>query len=575
MSYSGVPTLKSLAQICRDSGQRKGQGIHFTFLKQGEKSEDNLSFEELDCKASHLAQMLSGMSLKGKKVLLLFEPGLDFITTFMGCLYAQVIPIPIYPPNPMRLERTLPRFQYICQDSGPACILTTERILGSLDFIFNFAPNLRNYEWIAADKDYDAPINWEIPQSSIDSLAFIQYTSGTQAEPKGVPITNQELMTCLEQLKLKRQGDEQNCILSWLPFYHDLGLVGAILFPVFLSCRSILMSPISFIRNPMTWLKAIHYFKADTTAAPNFALDLCLRKLEHDKLAELDLSTLKMCLVGSDVLQAETLSRFCETMAPCGLKKEAIFPGYGQAETVLSVASGSIHRPYKKISFQREFLQKGQARPASNDDDGIILVSCGFPMDHLTLEIVDPLTKNICSNGQVGEIWVSSQHLPNSYLSGSHECFQASINGQSKEGYFKTGDSGFIWDGELFVLGRIAEGIEIDGRSYRPMEFESLVESSPVPNRPGCLAAFASLDSSRPGVIILAELDKTSQIIEGREHEPLDQFKDHVETLLMKKYPFPCYLYFVPKDAVEKTSSGKIRRTICQQKFFSQKIKTL
>ena len=373
-------------------------------------SESSLTYSQLDRRVRVIAAEVQRNAYVGQRVLLVYPAGLEFISAFLGCIYAGVLAVPSTHPKP---RRPMPRIATIAEDSNAALALTTSQTLSTLDWSL-LPASLQEVKWLPSDEIHGVTAdNWRDPGVTEDDLAFLQYTSGSTSEPKGVMISHRNLMSNLEMIH-RAFGIESSANthvagvgVSWLPPYHDMGLIGGILESIYAGGVSILMSPASFLKRPERWLRAISENRASISGAPNFAYELCLQKIRPEARRQLDLSSWRVAFCGAEPVQAETLSKFAETFASCGFRKEAFFPCYGLAETTLLAAGGSCHDPPAIFSVNRSRLRKeAVAEPSNGKEDAQLLVSCGRPVAQEQLAIVDPTTRLTCPPGKVGEIWV-------------------------------------------------------------------------------------------------------------------------------------------------------------------------
>lgn len=567
----------SIVELCQEAALRHPEAPLFTFLTDGETQEVSLTRGELHQQACRVAAELLSRGLTGRRVLLLYAPGLDFIASLVGCFYAGAIAVPAYPPDPARLPRTLPRFAAIVADCDPALVLTTAQLLQMAPFVFAMAPELARVEWAASDTwAQQAGGRLAAPLLRSDDLALIQYTSGSTATPKGVMIGHDNLIANLRQLQHARRGSEHTTIVSWLPFYHDLGLVGAILFPLYLGGRSILMSPIDFLKRPVRWLRAIDRYRADTSAAPNFALDLCVRKIERTELAGLDLSCWSMLLIGAEPLQRVTLDRFADMLAPHGLHPNALFQGYGLAEGVLASVCGSLDSLFRSGSFDAAALRDGRViKSADGAPASRTQVSCGAPMIEQQIEIVDPVTLERCAPDRVGEIWIAGPNVARGYWNRPQESeatFSAQLPGSDTR-FLRTGDLGFFSDGEVFVTGRIKDLIIIGGKNHHPQDIEQSVQGCHALLRPGCVAAFSIEDGGNERLVIAAEIHVRALPQGDTRVDTIAQICEAIRTQVHQQHELQVHaIVLLEPEQLAKTSSGKLMRRLCRSEFLDGKL---
>ena len=332
--------------------------LAYTFLLDGETSELHLTYRELQWRARAIAAVLRQAGAKGGRALLLYPPGLDFIEGFFGCLYAGVVAVPVYPPQFAKLNRSLPRLGAIIADAQAAFVLTTSLILARAKSIFTEAPDLKALQWHATDMvETSVDEDWQPEPATADDLAFLQYTSGSTGHPRGVMLTHANLLHNASLIFHLFEHTETDSYVSWLPMFHDMGFMVGVLQPLYAGIRAVVMSPASFLQRPVRWLEAISHYRATTSGGPNFAYDLCARKITADDAAKLDLSSWSVAFNGAEPVRAETLDRFASRFAPCGFRRSALFPCYGLAEATLVVTGGRKKSlPVIKRSAKRKLM---------------------------------------------------------------------------------------------------------------------------------------------------------------------------------------------------------------------------
>ncbi len=448
-----------------------------------------MSYGELDGRARAIAATLDGA--RGERALLLYEPGFDYIAALFGCFYGGVIAVPAYPPDPSRLDRTLPRLQAIIADAQVTIVLTTSALLERVELLLPFAPELRRLRWVASDALEGADA-WRTPALAPADVALLQYTSGSTGTPKGVRVTHGNLLANMEAIRELLGYSRATRMVSWLPPYNDMGLVGSILQPVYTGFPCVQMSPTRFLLRPQRWLDAMTRVRATTSGAPNFAFDLCVRKVKRDALARLDLSTMELLYCGAEPVRAETLRRFAEYFEPCGFRASALYPCYGLAESTL-IATGGVAGSGMRVHR-----------------DGA--VSVGRP--HLgALRIVDAERGARLPDGGIGEIWLSGPSVADGYWNRPDESratFGATLDGEPGT-FLRTGDLGRVLDGELIVTGRLKELIIVRGRKHFPNDLESTVEQvhwDASHFRAGGSAAVSQVIDGEERLFLIVELER-------------------------------------------------------------------
>jgi acyl-CoA synthetase (AMP-forming)/AMP-acid ligase II len=581
------PTVKSstLVELLRWRAFHHPDRRAYTFLIDGDVEKAHLTYRELDHQARAIGALLQSLEATGERALLLYPPGLEYIAAFLGCLYASVIAVPVYPPDPARLSRTLPRLQGIIKDAQPSLALTTAAISSMVEHLFGQDPGLQVMRWLATD---DVASNlaegWQDPTVSSNTLAFLQYTSGSTAAPKGVIVSHGNLMYNERMIKQAMEHTEQSTCVSWLPPYHDMGLIGTLLQPLYIGASCSFMSPLDFLQKPFRWLQAISRYRAHTSGAPNFAYDLCVRKITPEERATLDLSSWRVACNGAEPIRYQTLELFARTFEPCGFRQEAFYPCYGLAEATLLV-SGSLKSSSPVIlAVQRPPLEQRRVVAISaHNGNTQTLVGCGQSWLEEKIIIVDPQSLSRCPPDQVGEIWVSGPNVAEGYWNRPEETehtFRAYLADTGEGPFLRTGDLGILKDGELFVTGRLKDLVIIDGRNHYPQDIELTVEQSHPALRPGCCAAFSVDVAGEERLIVLAEVDRRYQS-ERCHHgvtsgfDPERRVMLNVETVVKtirrsvaEDHAVGVYAVVLLKaGSIPKTSSGKIQRHACRASF--------
>ena len=359
----------NLVELLRHRARCQPDDVGFTYLVDGEHDQVHLTYRELDRQARAIGAWLQSRDLAGQRALLLYPAGLDFIVAFFGCLYAGVIAVPVYPP---RRNRSLNRIQTIADDAEAQVALTTELVLNRVMPLIDETPHLKQLEWLPTCRvPADIEQQWKMPDVHGDTLAFLQYTSGSTGTPKGVVLNHANLVHNSALIAHSFEHTRSGRGVFWLPSYHDMGLIGGILQPLYIGCPNVLMSPMTFLQKPYRWLSAISRFRATTSGGPNFAYDLCVRKITPEQRETLDLSSWRVAFNGAEPVRAETLDAFAEAFAPCGFRREAFYPCFGLAEATLIVSGGFVTRPPVIRSFDADALARNEVLDAEADDEGV------------------------------------------------------------------------------------------------------------------------------------------------------------------------------------------------------------
>ena len=563
-----IRNCSTVVELLRLRSSRQPNRNAFTFLLNGETVETRLTYLQLDVSARQIAAQLQAQGLTGERALLLYPAGLDFLTAFFGCLYAGVIAVPVYPP---RRNQKLSRLLSIVNDAKPAIALTTTSILTDIEKEWTSDAELAQLKLLATDTIDNNGKEKEFIISSVtpDSLAFLQYTSGSTGMPKGVMVTHENIIHNQQLIKTAFGHSRESIGFGWLPLFHDMGLIGHVFQPIYVGFPSILMSPVAFLQKPIRWLKAISKYRATTSGGPNFAYDLCVKKIKPEELAELDLSSWDLAYNGAEPLRAETLKQFGEKFAACGFLSDAFYPCYGMAETTLFATGGEKYqKPVIQGVKTEELEQNSVVESEISSPETRPFVGCGRPYLNTTISIVNPESLTRCADWQIGEIWVSGGSIAAGYWnrpSATEETFQAYLKDTGEGPFLRTGDLGFLLNGELFVTGRIKDVIIIRGQNHYPQDIEMTVQKSHPALRPNCGAAFTVEYKGSERLVVVQEVER-SYLRKLNVNEMLGNIRQAV-TAEHSLQLFASVL--VKTGSIPKTSSGKIRRHACRAEFLT------
>jgi acyl-CoA synthetase (AMP-forming)/AMP-acid ligase II/cytochrome P450/thioesterase domain-containing protein/acyl carrier protein len=561
MPYRSTPPA-TLVDVLRARADAAPDERAFTFLVDGETEEQSWTHGELDTRARAIAARLSASLAPGRRVLLLYPAGLEFIAAFMGTLYAGLVPVPTYPPDPARLARTLPRLRAVAADAQVGAVLSTRWIVDMARAISADAPDLAALPWLSSD---DVPLRdadgFRAPIVRERDLAFLQYTSGSTAEPKGVMVSHRNVLHNSRLIQRVTGTSARSVAVVWLPQIHDMGLVGGILQPLFVGFPAILMSPVDFLRAPIRWLRALTRHRGTYTGAPNFAYDLCVQKTTPAEREGLDLSSWETASNGAEMVREGTMRRFSETFRPYGFRDEAWLPSYGLAEVVLGASWSRRAAPFS-LSVRSSALRENVVVPAPDptDPDRRLVVGCGPTPPGTSVRIVDPATRDALDAGTVGEIWIASESVAEGYWNRpelTEDTFRARLADGSGS-YLRTGDLGFQCADELFVTGRRKDLVVLHGVNHYPEDIEQSVEGAHPAIRATCTAAFATEVGGVERLALVAEIDPRA----GASH---DDVVAAVRAAVLRDHALvPAVVALLPPRTIPKTSSGKIQRSACR-----------
>jgi polyketide synthase 12 len=547
--------VRSLVDLLTTHATHQPDRTAYRYLVTGDPDGEiqEISYARLATRSRAVAAWLQDRGLAGSRAMLLYPPGLEFVCGYLGCLAAGVVAVPGVPPQGRaQNHRALTRMKRLIADADAKVILGGREVIAALGTMAEHLPELDGITCVATEDMADeAAASWREPDLTADSVAFLQYTSGSTSAPRGVVITHGNLLDN-ERVITERMGHTPDVIeeygheliVSWLPVYHDMGLIGPILNTVYLGLTTTLFSPLHFLQRPDRWLRAVSHYRPHTSGGPNFAYELCLKHATPELVDELDLKSWRVAFNGAEPVRAATLRRFAGTFAPAGFRREAFYPCYGLAEATVMVTGGTVGTPPVLLE------PDGGAADAA-------AVGCGRPGEGLTVVVADPERQQELPEGEVGEIWVQGASVAKGYWRNTlatRESFRATLAGH--EGRFlRTGDLGFLRDGELFVTGRLKDLLVIDGRNHYPQDLELSAEMSHPALRPGCTAAFSvdsGVDGERP--VLVAEVDPDA----AGEAEKITEL---VRGAIGDAHGLPVHdVVLVHPGTIPKTSSGKIQR---------------
>lgn len=563
--FPPAPELKTFAAVLQWHGVHHANQTIFRFLTDGEQQEDAVTYGALDARAKGVAARLAAHCAPGDRVLLLLTPGIDFIAAYFGCLYAGCVAIPTYPHLRPKKDSILTRILNVAKDASPKAILSNDIVQKASAPFFNEAEHTRDIPWIdiaTVPPLYDA--GWTGPATAPEDLAFLQYTSGSTNMPKGVMVSHGNLLhnaftiATLFGLSAADKG------VIWLPPYHDMGLIGGILVPVFTGMETILMAPAYFLQRPARWLQAVSRYGATVTGAPNFAYDFAVRKTKTELIPALKLSSLSVAFSGAEPIHADTMRRFADTFAPSGFRYDAFLPCYGLAEGTLMVTSEQRAKAPVVRHFDKHALE--QHRVAEHPS-GRPFVGCGAPTDDTTVRIVHPETLHEVGPGQIGEVWVGGSSVAMGYWGrpdATAETFHARIAGSGEGPFMRTGDLGFVLDGQLFITGRIKSLIIIDGSNHYPQDIEWTAAHSHPDIQPHGAAAFSVEIDGREQLVITAELD--ARTLRDLTDEQARAIRRAIIGAVSAEHTLSVHdVTFTSR--IPKTTSGKIKHHECQAEY--------
>ena len=559
--------ITSLLDILSDRAKYQSEQQAYIFLQNGETESGSLTYGELDRQARAIAAEIQ--SWRGERALLIYPSGLEFITAFFGCLYAGVVAVPVYPP---RRNQNLSRLLSIVNDAQAKIALTTTSILADLGQRCEEQPDLAQLKLIATD--ILASNSQESAPQLVkpETLAFLQYTSGSTGTPKGVMVTHGNIIHNQQVIHQAFVHSEKSIVVGWLPLFHDMGLMGNVMQPMYLGIPCILMPPVAFLQQPIRWLQAISKYRATTSGGPNFAYDLCVKKVRPEELPNLDLSSWDLAFNGAEPIRAETLEQFERKFASCGFNYSAFYPCYGMAETTLFTTGGDKHQqPVIQGVLAEELEQHSVVETEILSPSSRVFVGCGRPYLNTTVIIVNPESLISCKKGQVGEIWVSGESIAAGYWhrpETTKETFQAYLKDTGAGPFLRTGDLGFLQEGELFVTGRIKDVMIVRGQNYYPQDIEMTVQNSHIALRPNSGAAFTLEVKGEERLVIVQEIERTY----FRKLNVPEVLGEIIQAVTAQHGLQIYATALIKTGSIPKTSSGKIQRHACKVGFLDRSL---
>lgn len=551
---------RSFVDVLVQRAAERPRARAFAFLHDGEAEGPELTYGELDERARALAVELTAAAPPASRALIACHGGPDYVIALFGCFYAGMVAVPAHPPEPRRLELETSRLDAIAADARPSVVLSSSELarmhssrIGGTD-----APV------IAVDTISVAAAGaWRALAVEPSSLAILQYTSGSTTAPRGVMLTHANLLSNVEMIRDAFGHDDALVGVCWLPLFHDMGLVGSVLQPVFCGGSCVFLDPAAFIRHPIRWLSAISRHRATTSGGPSFAFDLCVQRVRDDQLAALDLSSWRVAYCGAERVRADVLLRFAERFSGAGFDPAAFLPCYGLAEATLFVSGSRRAAPPTPGSFDRSALEDGVVRRVPPGPSAIELVGCGNAHPGETLAIVDPKTHEPCPAGRVGEIWIAGPNVGAGYFehaSSDAHAFGATLADDAGAGPFlRTGDLGFLDGTELYVTDRIKDLVIIAGQNHSPDDIEEAVRACDPLLAHG-VAAF-SVDSDRG--------ERLAIVAEIAGHQPsavLDRCLKSIRRAVSDAHGIAAgEVWLVRRGGIPRTSSGKVQRSACRR----------
>ncbi|RXJ81155.1 AMP-binding protein [Arcobacter sp. F2176] len=576
--------MKNLGQVLEYYALKYPEKVAIRFLARGEDETDSITYLQLKQQSHAIATQLLTQYKRGDTALLIFDASIDVIVAFWGCVYAGIIAVPIPIPNG---NKGMDNVAHIVEDAEISLIISHTSVESRLSKKFKENIQLKRLNWLIVNKkNFKENIFLDKEVFSSNQLLLLQYTSGSTNKPKGVKVSHQNMIAHQEGLKEAFYSDEKSVVVSWLPYYHDMGLIGKIIHATFCGATLILMPPIAFVQNPFRWLQAISKYQGTNSAAPNFAYEDCLRNITNEQLSQLNLSSWKVAWNAAEPIHANTVVNFCNRFSQCGFNPQSLTTAYGMAESTLAISVADIKSKLKLLAIDENEFKQGNIKVIKElfIDSNLeeisqykkVVVDCGNCISNHQIKIVDPKNRLLCSDYKIGEVWFSGKSVANGYWKKetlSQSTFFATIqNSNNSETYLRTEDMGFMDKNKnLFIVGRHKDMIIIHGENYAPQDLEfSIFNSHEAFVESGC-SAFSVMSQGKEKVVIVQEIKRTQ-----RKKVDFEKLLSHVKNILSQEYQLQLFaLVFIHQANLPKTTSGKVQRKLCKHLFINEEFSPL
>ncbi|MCZ0730510.1 AMP-binding protein [Mycolicibacterium iranicum] len=566
----------TIPAVLADRAQKQPDDTAYTFVDYEADPAgitDSLTWSEVYERSLVVAEKLAAIGSPGDRAVILAPQSLEYIVGFLGAIQAGFIAVPLSMPQTRHHDE---RVTGAMADSTPVVVLTTSSVVDDVRKYGQADPKQRPPKFLEVDTlDFDSPTKFT-PLASLPKTAYLQYTSGSTRAPAGVVVSHKNVVVNVEELLTDYYeaypdgAPEDTTIVSWLPFYHDMGLIVGVFIPMMLGKPAVLMSPVAFMQKPARWMQQLGSNTSAFTAAPNFAFELAVKRTTDEDMAGKDLSGVVVMINGAERVHGSTVRRFNERFAAFGLPDSAMRPSYGLAEATVYVAASHGGRPPTAVRFDVEKLAAGHAERCEGQD-GTELIGCGA-VRSTTARVVDPDTLVENPAGKIGEVWLHGEHVAGGYWHNPKlsELFAAQLNeptaGTPKGPWLRTGDLGVMFDDELFIVGRIKDLLIVDGRNHYPDDIEATVAEFTG----GRVAAVSVPDEASERLVVIAELKKQL------DESVLDSVKQQVTSAVSMTHSVRLSDFvLVGPGSLPLTTSGKVRRASSVQLYREDKFSRL
>jgi len=569
-SYTELPQFKDLVKMLQFRSSSQNSETACILLEDGFTEKEVRTFGEIDLRAKSVGASLQKLGKKGDPVLLLFPTGIDFIIGLFGCFYAGMIAIPAYPPRKNKVNE---RFHSILNNSEAQIILTNDLLFKNINTYLESKSldsqiNVLNYNEIEPECSKD----WIDPEIDSDDLAILQYTSGSTGEPNGVMVSHANILYNCEFIYQSYDLSQKSTLVNWLPNFHDMGLIGCVIEPIYGGFKNVMIPPNVFLQNPQTWLNAISKYKGTTAGGPNFCFDFCLERIPEEKRKGIDLSSLTVFWTGAETIRKTSIEEFTNDFRDSQFRKHQFFPCYGLAEATLIVTGGKLDKEPVYLKLNRKAIEVNSIEPATQaHSETENYVGCGFPWINTTVYIVDPKTHQKCNKNEIGEIWVSGPAVAQGYWNNpqlTNQVFNAHIKNSNEGPFLRTGDLGFVREDQLFVTGRLKELIIVNGKNYYPQDIENIMHHSHDALRINAGAAFSVEWENKERLVVINEINRT--FIQDLN---ADEVINSIRKAIFEEYDIlPYSIILIKTGSLMKTTSGKIKRRASKEAFLDDKL---
>ncbi|WP_228853305.1 fatty acyl-AMP ligase [Aegicerativicinus sediminis] len=563
-----IDSKKSLVDVLLFRAQKQPDKIIYRFLVDGESEEELLTFKSLAQLSKSIGARLQRVAHFGARVLILVPNGIDFITSFFGTICAGAVPVPLSPPHHARIEKTLTIALRILKDCNPEVVVLHKKLYEAIHSKPYLKRQFNGVKFILLNEDKkDLSLEWKNPNILVDHLAFLQYTSGSTSAPKGVMVSHGNVLNNLRAIEKEMELNETIESVFWLPPFHDMGLIGGMLQPLYTGFTVTLIPHLLFLQKPIRWLWAISKFKAYISGAPNFAYELCLKKIKPEERDKLDLSDWKVAMNGAEPISVNTLEEFEAYFNSVGFQGSSFVPCYGLAEGTLMVAAVSSHQSYAFKKLIKTGISANKIEPAAdNGPDSTEIVSCGKVIDNHQLLIVNPETENLSESNEVGEIWLKGPCVTKGYWNNpeaTEHLFHGFLTDTREGPFLRTGDLGFLENEELYVVGRRKNIMIFEGKNFYPHDIERVVQEAHYAIQPMGCAAFSIEDNQRERLIVVVEVRHNTNF-------SMENLFKSIRSSINEEFSLSVDdIRIVPRGFIARTTSGKIKHYECKNKYIT------